>query len=167
MCDSANQVALAEMLLSVSKRTALVHKHTQCKKKKEKKKTASKRREKTTFSTLLQLKEEKKNNPRFSRGEFYPEYAGYVLFGGVNNVGIAHGADAEFLVPHVEHLRDVDGRQSVAIGRYVVEEELEVAHYDELPHPAFLHTPHFWNFDVAFVGGADAACWVDSQRSFG
>lgn len=94
----------------------------------------------------------------------YPENAGNILFGGVNDVRVAHRADREILIPHVQQQRHVHAGQRVAVRRYVVEEQLEVAYHHKLPDPAFLDAAQLGHFDVAFVGGADASGRVDSQR---
>lgn len=84
----------------------------------------------------------------------------------MNDVQFTDGADSEVLVPHVEHLRHVDGRESVAVEGNIVQEELEVADHYELAHPPLLHTTAFRYLDIPFVRSANSTCWINSKRPF-
>jgi hypothetical protein len=61
----------------------------------------------------------------------------------------------------------MDAGQGTSVGRYVVQEQLEITHNNKLADPTALDGAQFGNFDVALVGGADPACGVDAERPFG
>jgi hypothetical protein len=85
----------------------------------------------------------------------------------MNDVAFAHTGHREFGIAHIQHLGHMNAGQGTAVGRYVVQEQLEITHNNKLTDPTTLDGAQFGYFHVPFVGCADTACGVDTERSFG